>query len=49
MTYGLAPKARVNGVAPRGAATGIMCLKSLDQEEPMLAAPKMQEALKCLQ
>jgi NAD(P)-dependent dehydrogenase (short-subunit alcohol dehydrogenase family) len=46
MAYELAPKVRVNGVAPGGTATGIVGLKSLDQEEPMLASPKMQEALK---
>lgn len=46
VAYELAPKVRVNGVAPGGTATGIVGPKSLDQEEPMLASPKMQEALK---
>jgi NAD(P)-dependent dehydrogenase (short-subunit alcohol dehydrogenase family) len=48
MAYELAPKVRVNGVAPGGTATGIVGLKSLDQEEPMLASPKMQKALKSI-
>jgi NAD(P)-dependent dehydrogenase (short-subunit alcohol dehydrogenase family) len=48
MAYELAPKVRVNGVAPGGTATGIVGLKSLDQEKPMLASPKMQEALKSI-
>ena len=48
IAYELAPKVRVNGVAPGGTATGIVGLKSLDQEEPMLASPKMQEALKSI-
>jgi 2,3-dihydroxy-2,3-dihydrophenylpropionate dehydrogenase len=46
--YELAPKVRVNGVAPGGTATGIAGLKSLDQQEPMLASPEMQEALKSI-
>jgi 2,3-dihydroxy-2,3-dihydrophenylpropionate dehydrogenase len=46
MAYELAPKVRVNGVAPGGTATGIVGLKSLDQgEESMLSNPKMQEGL----
>jgi 2,3-dihydroxy-2,3-dihydrophenylpropionate dehydrogenase len=48
MAYELAPKVRVNGVAPGGTATEIRGLKSLDQEEPMLASPKMKEALKSI-
>lgn len=48
MAYELAPKVRVNGVAPGGTATGIVGLKSLDQEEPILASPDMQEALKSI-
>jgi NAD(P)-dependent dehydrogenase (short-subunit alcohol dehydrogenase family) len=48
IAYELAPKVRVNGVAPGGTATGIVGLKSLDQKEPMLASPKMQEALKSI-
>ena len=48
MAYELAPKVRVNGVAPGGTATEIRGLKSLDQEEPMLASPKMQEGLKSI-
>jgi 2,3-dihydroxy-2,3-dihydrophenylpropionate dehydrogenase len=48
IAYELAPKVRVNGVAPGGTATGIVGLKSLDQEEPMLASPKMQEGLKSI-
>jgi NAD(P)-dependent dehydrogenase (short-subunit alcohol dehydrogenase family) len=48
MAYELAPKVRVNGVAPGGTATEIRGLKSLDQEEPMLASPKMREALKSI-
>jgi 2,3-dihydroxy-2,3-dihydrophenylpropionate dehydrogenase len=48
MAYELAPKVRVNGVAPGGTATEIGGLKSLDQEEPMLASPKMQEGLKSI-
>ena len=41
-------KVRVNGVAPGGTATEIRGLKSLDQEEPMLASPKMREGLKSI-
>jgi NAD(P)-dependent dehydrogenase (short-subunit alcohol dehydrogenase family) len=48
MAYELAPKVRVNGVAPGGTATEIRGLKSLDQEEPMLASPKMREGLKSI-
>jgi 2,3-dihydroxy-2,3-dihydrophenylpropionate dehydrogenase len=48
MAYELAPKVRVNGVAPGGTATDIRGLKSLDQEEPMLASPKMREGLKSI-
>lgn len=48
IAYELAPKVRVNGVAPGGTATGIVGLKSLDQEEPMLDSPEMQEALKSI-
>jgi NAD(P)-dependent dehydrogenase (short-subunit alcohol dehydrogenase family) len=48
MAYELAPKVRVNGVAPGGTATEIRGLKSLDQEEPMLASPKMKEGLKAI-
>lgn len=48
MAYELAPKVRVNGVAPGGTATGIVGLKSLDQDEPMLASPEMQEGLKSI-
>jgi NAD(P)-dependent dehydrogenase (short-subunit alcohol dehydrogenase family) len=48
MAYELAPKVRVNGVAPGGTATEIRGLKSLDQEEPMLASPKMREVLKSI-
>ncbi len=48
MAYELAPKVRVNGVAPGGTATAIRGLKSLNQEEPMLSAPKMKEALKSI-
>jgi 2,3-dihydroxy-2,3-dihydrophenylpropionate dehydrogenase len=48
MAYELAPKVRVNGVAPGGTATDIRGLKSLDQEEPMLASPKMKEGLKSI-
>ena len=48
MAYELAPKVRVNGVAPGGTATEIRGLKSLDQEEPMLASPKMKEGLKSI-
>lgn len=47
MAYELAPKVRVNGVAPGGTATGIAGLSSLDQE-PMLTSPKMQEGLKSI-
>ena len=32
----------------RGTATEIRGLKSLDQEEPMLASPKMKEALQSI-
>ena len=46
MAYELAPKVRVNGVAPGGTATEIRGLKSLEQKEPMLASPKMKEGLK---
>jgi NAD(P)-dependent dehydrogenase (short-subunit alcohol dehydrogenase family) len=46
MAYELAPKVRVNGVAPGGTATGIVGLKSLDQgEQAMLASQEMQEGL----
>ena len=48
MAFELAPKVRVNGVAPGGTATEIRGLKSLDQEEPMLASPKMKKALKSI-
>jgi 2,3-dihydroxy-2,3-dihydrophenylpropionate dehydrogenase len=48
MAYELAPKVRVNGVAPGGTATEIRGLRSLDQEEPMLASPKMKEGLKSI-
>ena len=48
MAYELAPKVRVNGVASGGTATEIRGLKSLDQEEPMLASPKMREGLKSI-
>jgi 2,3-dihydroxy-2,3-dihydrophenylpropionate dehydrogenase len=48
MAYELAPKVRVNGVAPGGTATEIRGLKSLEQEEPMLASPKMKEGLKSI-
>lgn len=48
MAYELAPKVRVNGVAPGGTATEIRGLKSLDQEEPMLVSPKMREGLKSI-
>ncbi len=47
MAYELAPKVRVNGVAPGGTATGIAGLSSLDQE-PLLTSPKMQEGLKSI-
>ena len=47
MAYELAPKVRVNGVAPGGTATGIAGLKSLEQE-PMLTSPKIQEGLKSI-
>ena len=48
MAYELAPKVRVNSVAPGGTATGIVGLKSLDQEEPMLASQEIREALKSI-
>jgi NAD(P)-dependent dehydrogenase (short-subunit alcohol dehydrogenase family) len=48
MAYELAPKVRINGVAPGGTANEIRGLKSLDQEEPMLASPKMKEGLKAI-
>jgi 2,3-dihydroxy-2,3-dihydrophenylpropionate dehydrogenase len=48
MAYELAPKVRVNGVAPGGTATDIRGLRSLDQEEPMLASPEMREGLKSI-
>lgn len=47
MAYELAPKVRVNGVAPGGTATSIGGLKSLDQE-PMLDSPKIKEGLKSI-
>jgi 2,3-dihydroxy-2,3-dihydrophenylpropionate dehydrogenase len=47
MTYELAPKVRVNGVAPGGTATGIAGLSSLEQE-PMLESPRIQEGLKSI-
>jgi 2,3-dihydroxy-2,3-dihydrophenylpropionate dehydrogenase len=47
IAYELAPKVRVNGVAPGGTATGIAGLSSLDQE-PMLTSPEMQEGLKSI-
>lgn len=49
MAYELAPKVRVNGVAPGGTLTDIRGLKSLDQqEESLLASPKMKEGLKSI-
>lgn len=48
MAYELAPKVRVNGVAPGGTATTIRGLKSLDQTEPLLDSDKMKEALKSI-
>ena len=49
MAYELAPKVRVNGVAPGGTATDIRGLSSLNQEEEaMLASPEMQEGLKSI-
>ncbi len=42
MAYELAPKVRVNGVAPGGTATLIGGLKSLEQE-PMLGTEEMRE------
>jgi len=47
MAYELAPKVRVNGVAPGGTATGIAGLSSLEQE-PLLGSEKMQEGLKSI-
>lgn len=47
MAYELAPKVRVNGVAPGGTATTIGGLKSLEQE-PMLDSDKMREGLKSI-
>lgn len=47
MAYELAPKVRVNGVAPGGTATTIGGLASLDQE-PMLDSEKMKEGLKSI-
>lgn len=46
MAYELAPKVRVNGVAPGGTATEIVGLKSLDQEEEaMLTSQEMRKGL----
>ena len=47
MAYELAPKIRVNGVAPGGTATQIGGLKSLGQK-PMLGTEKMREGLKSI-
>lgn len=47
MAYELAPKVRVNGVAPGGTATTIGGLESLEQE-PMLDSDKMREGLKSI-
>ncbi len=47
MAYELAPKVRVNGVAPGGTATTIGGLKSLEQE-PMLDSDEMKEGLKSI-
>jgi 2,3-dihydroxy-2,3-dihydrophenylpropionate dehydrogenase len=47
MAYELAPKVRVNGVAPGGTTTPIAGLKSLEQE-PMLGTEKMREGLKSI-
>ena len=47
MAYELAPKVRVNGVAPGGTSTPIGGLKSLEQE-PMLGSEKMKEGLKSI-
>jgi 2,3-dihydroxy-2,3-dihydrophenylpropionate dehydrogenase len=47
MAYELAPKVRGNGVAPRGTATPIGGLKSLERE-PMLGTEKMREGLKSI-
>lgn len=48
MAYELAPKVRVNGVAPGGTATTIRGLESLDQTEPVLDSAKMKDALKSI-
>jgi 2,3-dihydroxy-2,3-dihydrophenylpropionate dehydrogenase len=47
MAYELAPKVRVNGVAPGGTATQIGGLESLEQK-PMLGTEKMREGLKSI-
>ena len=47
MAYELAPKVRVNGVAPGGTSTQIGGLKTLEQE-PMLADGSMNEGLKSI-
>ncbi|MEW6635322.1 MAG: 3-(cis-5,6-dihydroxycyclohexa-1,3-dien-1-yl)propanoate dehydrogenase [Actinomycetota bacterium] len=49
MAYELAPKVRVNGVAPGGTATEIRGLHSLDQEEKILSSsPKMREVMRSI-
>lgn len=49
MAYELAPKVRVNGVAPGGTATGIRGLSSLDQGESLIASsPKLREGMKSI-
>ena len=47
MAYELAPRVRVNGVAPGGTATQIGGLESLEQK-PMLGTEKMREGLKSI-
>jgi 2,3-dihydroxy-2,3-dihydrophenylpropionate dehydrogenase len=47
MAYELAPKVRVNGVAPGGTTTPIAGLDSLEQE-PMLGTEEMREGLRSI-
>ncbi len=48
MAYELAPKVRVNGVAPGGTATEIRGLRSLDQGSMLSSSPRMKETMRSI-
>lgn len=48
MAYELAPKVRVNSVAPGGTSTEIGGLASLEQEKMLSSSPKMKEVMKSI-